>query len=103
MKSEIKGNVFKFGDNINTDIISPPQYIELTVEEDTIYGDINGDSKVNSTDASLILRYASGKISSIDAKAADVSGDGKVNSTDASLILRYSARIITVFPAVSNK
>ena len=33
MKKQIKGTVFKFGDNINTDIISPPQYIELTVEE----------------------------------------------------------------------
>ena len=37
MKSEIKGNVFKFGDNINTDIISPPQYIELTVEEASVH------------------------------------------------------------------
>ena len=33
MKSEIKGNVFKFGDNINTDIISPPAYMELSMEE----------------------------------------------------------------------
>ncbi len=37
MKSTIKGNVFKFGDNINTDIISPPQYIELTVEEASVH------------------------------------------------------------------
>ena len=33
MKKQIEGTVFKFGDNINTDIISPPQYIELTVQE----------------------------------------------------------------------
>lgn len=33
MDKHIKGKVFKFGDNINTDIISPPQYIELTLEE----------------------------------------------------------------------
>lgn len=32
MEKQIQGRVFKFGDNINTDIISPPQYIELTVE-----------------------------------------------------------------------
>lgn len=37
MKDTIKGNVFKFGDNINTDIISPPQYIELTVEEASVH------------------------------------------------------------------
>ncbi len=33
MKHEIKGTAFKFGDNINTDIISPPQYMELSVED----------------------------------------------------------------------
>lgn len=37
MEREIKGTVFKFGDNINTDIISPPQYIELTVEEASVH------------------------------------------------------------------
>ena len=37
MKKQIQGSVFKFGDNINTDIISPPQYIELTVEEAALH------------------------------------------------------------------
>lgn len=37
MKKEIQGTAFKFGDNINTDIISPPQYIELTVEEASVH------------------------------------------------------------------
>ena len=37
MEREITGTVFKFGDNINTDIISPPQYIELTVEEASVH------------------------------------------------------------------
>jgi 3-isopropylmalate/(R)-2-methylmalate dehydratase small subunit len=27
-----QGNVWKYGDNINTDIISPPQYMELDIE-----------------------------------------------------------------------
>lgn len=31
------GNVIKFGDNINTDIISPPQYMELGIEESAKY------------------------------------------------------------------
>ncbi|MFT9493732.1 3-isopropylmalate dehydratase small subunit [Anaerosolibacter sp.] len=30
---KIEGRVWKFGDNINTDIISPPQYMELSIEE----------------------------------------------------------------------
>ena len=37
MKNVISGKVHKFGDNINTDIISPPQYIELTVEEAAVH------------------------------------------------------------------
>lgn len=35
--SYIEGNVIKFGDNINTDIISPPQYMELSIEESSKY------------------------------------------------------------------
>lgn len=35
--SYIEGNVIKFGDNINTDIISPPQYMELGIEESSQY------------------------------------------------------------------
>lgn len=33
----IQGKVRKFGDNINTDIISPPQYMELGIEESAQY------------------------------------------------------------------
>lgn len=29
----IRGKVFKFGDNINTDLINPAQYMELSMEE----------------------------------------------------------------------
>lgn len=32
-----KGKVIKFGDNINTDIISPPQYMEYGIEESSQY------------------------------------------------------------------
>ncbi len=38
MKENYKtGRVIKFGDNINTDIISPPQYMELSIEESSKY------------------------------------------------------------------
>ena len=33
----VKGNVIRFGDNINTDIISPPQYMELGIEDSAKY------------------------------------------------------------------
>lgn len=35
--SNIKGRVLKYGDNINTDIISPPQYMELSIEDAAQY------------------------------------------------------------------
>lgn len=35
--SIITGRVLKYGDNINTDIISPPQYMELSIEDSAQY------------------------------------------------------------------
>ena len=73
--------------------------VQIRVGEGTVtWGDVNGDGKVNSTDAVLILRYAAQLGVDIDTAAADVNGDGKINSTDAVLILRYAAQLITKFP-----
>lgn len=36
-KKRIEGRVLKFGNNINTDIISPPQYMELGIEKSSKY------------------------------------------------------------------
>lgn len=33
----LEGKALKYGDNINTDIISPPQYMELSIEEAAQY------------------------------------------------------------------
>ncbi|MDT8900156.1 3-isopropylmalate dehydratase small subunit [Anaeroselena agilis] len=37
MDAAIKGKVWKYGDNINTDIISPPQFMELSIAEAAKY------------------------------------------------------------------
>lgn len=37
MNTIICGSALKYGDNINTDIISPPQYMELGIEESAKY------------------------------------------------------------------
>ena len=65
-----------------------------------LYGDVDGNGLINSTDATLILRYVVGKsVSEITYsngtgsdgfKAAEVSGDGFLSSTDATQILRKS-------------
>ncbi len=64
-------------------------------------GDVNGDDKVDSTDARLTLQFAVKKIAAeaIDTGAADVNGDNKVDSTDARLILQYTVKKISRFPA----
>ena len=62
-------------------------------------GDVNGDNKVDSTDARLTLQYAVGKIKAdaINIAVADVNGDNKVDSTDARLILQYAVGKIKNF------
>lgn len=43
MSTQVQGKVFKYGDNINTDIISPPQYMELSITEAAKYAMSNLD------------------------------------------------------------
>lgn len=60
---------------------------EFTV---SVKGDTDMNSKVNSTDALVVLQYTVGGRDLGPARklSADVSGDGKINSTDALLILK---------------
>jgi hypothetical protein len=63
-------------------------------------GDVNGDGKVDSTDARLTLQYFVGSVGANDllTASADVNGDGKIDSTDARLILQFFVGSITAFP-----
>ncbi len=62
--------------------------------------DVNGDGKVNSVDALLILRYSIGFNELISSQTAflnaDVNGDGKVNSADALIVLRISIGVLSI-------
>ena len=62
-------------------------------------GDVNGDGKVNTTDAVFILKYAAGmmQLDETQILAADCNHDGKVNTSDAVLILKYAAGMISSF------
>lgn len=69
-----------------------------------MYGDVNGDGVVNSTDLALVKRYLTGTITSFpDAtnglKAADVNADTIINSTDYALMKRFALGLISKFPA----
>lgn len=64
------------------------------------YGDLNNDTKINSTDYALLKRFILGTISefSVPKEAADLNGDGKINSTDYTIMKRYLLEIIEDFP-----
>jgi len=79
-----------------------------TPTSDILYGDINLDGKINSSDVTLLKRYI---VKSIDVFptadpersliASDVNGDGRVNSTDYSYLKRYVLKIIPTIPGNS--
>ena len=69
------------------------------------YGDVNGDGKVNATDAALVYRYVNGT-ASLNAEQlllADVNGDSKINAVDAAMIYRHVNGTLQQFPAAGNK
>lgn len=54
-----------------------------------IMGDLNGDGKVDITDATTLQRYLAGmSVPYLNLDAADVDGDGKVNARDLTMIQR---------------
>lgn len=55
-----------------------------------IYGDLDKNGAVNSSDALYILQYSVGLKKSIDTKIADINHDGKINSADALVALQIS-------------
>ncbi len=72
-------------------------------EEDTvaekIIPDINGDGKINSMDALIILNISVGKEVDLSDEAmlrTDTNGDGKVNSMDALIVLNISVGKINI-------
>ena len=69
-------------------------------EEPPLYGDVNGDSRINAADAAITYAIANGKRTATadQTAAADVSGDGKINAADAALIYAYANGKRTGFP-----
>ena len=63
----------------------------FVTQASTPVGDVNGDGKVNSSDALAVLRYSVGLSTGIkDMKPGDIDHNGKINSNDALIILRIS-------------
>ncbi|MDQ2085198.1 glycosyl hydrolase 53 family protein [Herbivorax sp. ANBcel31] len=96
-----------FGYNENNEEIPtpPPDNGDETVPQN-IYGDLNGDGKIDSTDYTLLRRYileiTDGFPSENGFINADVNGDGIIDSNDLVFMGRYLLEIIDEFPVESN-
>ena len=55
----------------------------------TVYGDVNGDGKVNNRDLGVLQQYLNDYDVTVDLEAADVTHDGKVNNRDLGLLQQY--------------
>jgi hypothetical protein len=73
--------------------------------KEIIYGDVNGDGFITTTDATLITRWAGGNkaIPITNILAADVNGDGSITTTDATLVTRRAGGNDSVVFAIETK
>ena len=69
-----------------------------------VYGDLNGDEKVDAKDALLILKYTVGKAELTEEQLllADVYQNEKVDAKDALYVLRYSVQKEESLPVIPN-
>ena len=58
-------------------------------DPEPIYGDVNGDGKVNNRDLGVMQKYLNGFEITIDEKAADLTGDGKINNRDLGALQKH--------------
>lgn len=56
---------------------------------DVLYGDLNGDGRINNRDLGLLLQYSADWDVTLDLEAADVTHDGRVNNRDVGLLQQY--------------
>ncbi|MCP9236536.1 dockerin type I domain-containing protein [Lewinella sp. JB7] len=76
----------------------------FTISENQLLGDVNGDGRINSTDAALILAYSVGNPIPAGARAriasgiADVDTSGTVTAADALLIISYDVGLPVAYP-----
>lgn len=82
------------------DSSTPTPTVTVTPTSTIVYGDLNNDGKITSSDVSLAERNVLGisTLSDDQLKIADVNIDGKVTSTDVSLIARYILGSISTLP-----
>ena len=81
---------------VNDKVARIVTYRVEAIEQKYTTGDLNGDNKINTSDAVVLLKAAAGMITLDENQiaAGDCNGDGKVNTSDAVMILKYAAGMI---------
>ena len=74
---------------------------ELVGEEETLYGDLDGDGQILTSDAARLYAFIRGtyELSEEQIACADVNSDGEINTTDAAMIFALLRGQISSFPA----
>ena len=89
----------KDGKNITADTTITALYEEIVEPPvETIFGDVNGDGKITTSDAVYILKACAGMLGEIaeeDIPKLDINRNGKLDTQDAVQILKYCAEMIT--------
>ncbi len=98
-KASLEGKLLT-GGRLNAQASLQQAYNPASSNGPVIYGDVNGDGKVNAGDAILVLRHIVGLITMSEGQqlAADVSGNGTIGTEDVILLLRYIVGFEETFP-----
>ena len=77
---------------------------ESMVIVDTLYGDLNWDTEITSSDAGMILEFISGNngLTELQQSSGDVSKNGELSSLDAGLIYKYLSGQIEELPIIDT-
>ena len=93
--------------NEQGELVEKYGYDEWGVENGSVvYGDLNKDGYVNSTDYIFLRRYFLGNMGGLSDEsriAADLNGDGSVNSMDMALLKRMLLKSVEYCPADTNR
>ena len=84
----------------NADVLKQAREALNSFNTTVLYGDVNGDEKINSEDALMVLQSVVG-LTELDeraAKAANVNSDDKIDTQDALGILQFVVGIRTELP-----
>ena len=103
MVAQLQGLIYINGERVllNVDNLATFEAYERVFYPDAyMYGDLNGDSSINASDALMALRIAVEKeqVNAARYQVGDLDGDGSVTAKDALLVLQYTVEKIQWFP-----